>query len=228
VKSAHGGTLFLDEIGDMPLDAQAKVLRMIETRHVTPLGSHTAESVDVRIVCATHRALPRLVREERFRGDLYARISGHTIRLPPLRDRKEDLYHLAMLFIERAGGSKLTVTPAFMIGLCSYDWPFNIRELESAMKRAVSLADGALEEAHLPADASKESSGGDAVEETSGGNTEPGSSARSAAPPEAALRAMLVLHQGNVAALARQLGKDRVQIRRWMKRYGLEPDEFRS
>jgi transcriptional regulator of acetoin/glycerol metabolism len=227
VKSAHGGTLFLDEIGDMPLDAQAKVLRMIETKQVTPLGSHVAEPVDVRIVCATHRALPRLVREERFRADLYARISGHTIMLPPLRDRKEDLYQLTTLFLERAGGAKLTRTAAFMIGLCSYDWPFNIRELDSAIKRAVSLADGVLDEAHLPADASKAAS--ERPGETSdrdGGSS--GASARGEAPPEAALRAMLVLHQGNVAAVARQLGKDRVQIHRWMKRYGLSPDEFRS
>jgi transcriptional regulator of acetoin/glycerol metabolism len=216
VKGAHGGTLFLDEIGDMPLDAQAKVLRMIETKQVTPLGSHVAEPVDVRIVCATHRALPRLVKEERFRADLYARISGHTIHLPPLRDRKEDLYQLTTLFLERAAGSKLTLTPAFMIGLCSYDWPFNIRELDSAIKRAVSLADDVLDASHLP------------VQEGGSSDTDAGSTARGAAPPEAALRAMLLLHQGNVAAVARQLGKDRVQIHRWMKRYGLEADEFRS
>ena len=228
VKSAHGGTLFLDEIGDMPLEAQAKVLRMIETREVTPLGSHTAEPVDVRIVCATHRALPRLVREERFRADLYARIAGHTIHLPPLRDRKEDLYQLTTLFLERAGGSKLTRTPAFMIGLCSYDWPFNIRELDSAIKRAVSLADGVLDESHLPADASKETGDRSSDPEGTSGDTDPGGVARGVAPPEAALRALLVTHQGNVAAVARQLGKDRVQIHRWMKRYALSPDEFRS
>ena len=228
VKGAHGGTLFLDEIGDMPLDAQAKVLRMIETKQVTPLGSHIAEPVDVRIVCATHRALPRLVKEERFRADLYARISGHTIQLPPLRDRKEDLYQLTNLFLERAGGSKLTLTAAFMIGLCSYDWPFNIRELDSAIRRAVSLADGVLDESHLPADASKGADEGSNLHQGARSDTDAGSTARGAAPPEATLRAMLVLHQGNVAAVARQLGKDRVQIHRWMKRYGLEADEFRS
>ena len=228
VKGAHGGTLFLDEIGDMPLDAQAKVLRMIETKQVTPLGSHIAEPVDVRIVCATHRALPRLVKEERFRADLYARINGHTIYLPPLRDRKEDLYQLTTLFLGRAGGSKLTLTPAFMIGLCSYDWPFNIRELDSAIKRAVSLADSVLDESHLPADASKGADDPRSPHEGASRDTEAGSSARGAAPPEAALRALLVLHQGNVAAVARQLTKDRVQIHRWMKRYGLEADEFRS
>ena len=224
VKSAHGGTLFLDEIGDMPLDAQAKVLRMIETKQVTPLGSHVAEPVDVRIVCATHRALPRLVREERFRADLYARVCGHTIQLPPLRERKEDLYQLIALFVDRAGGAKLKLTPAFMIGLCTYDWPFNIRELDSAIKRAVSLADGVLDESHLPAGASNSD---EARTDPDVGATA-NAGARGEAPPEASLRAMLVLHQGNVAAVARQLGKDRVQIHRWMKRYGLSPDEFRS
>jgi transcriptional regulator of acetoin/glycerol metabolism len=223
VKSAHGGTLFLDEIGDMPLDAQAKVLRMIETKHVTPLGSHVAEPVDVRIVCATHRQLPRLVREERFRADLYARISGHTIHLPPLRDRKEDLYQLTKLFLDRAGGSTLPLPAAFMIRVCSYDWPFNVRELESSMKRAVSLADGALDEAHLPTDDAEPSGAtitGDAAADDA-------ASGRAVAPPEETLRSLLTLHGGNVAAVARKLGKDRVQIHRWLKRYGLTADEFR-
>ena len=207
VKSAHGGTLFLDEIGDMPLEAQAKVLRMIETKHVTPLGSHIAEPVDVRIVCATHRPLQRLVREERFRADLYARISGHTIHLPPLRDRKEDLFQLTTLFLERAGGASLTLPPSFMIRLCSYDWPFNVRELDSAMKRAVSLADGGvLDEAHLPADASKDSDRPGAPRDGAQPLDEDAAGARGAPPPEETLRALLILHEGNVAAVARKLG----------------------
>jgi transcriptional regulator with PAS, ATPase and Fis domain len=222
VKSADGGTLFLDEIGDMPLDAQAKLLRMIETRTVTPLGSHTAEPVDVRIVSATHRPLGRFVREERFRADLFARISGHTIELPPLRDRKEDVYQLVQLFLERArnGGPLPRVTAPFMIGLLEHDWSLNVRELETAIRRAVALADGVLEEAHLPP-ATRES------------REDPRSSAsaagtRAAAPSAEDLRALLTRHGGNVAAVARELGKERVQIHRWMKRHAISPDEFRS
>ena len=118
VRSAEGGTLFLDEIGDMPLEAQAKLLRMLDTRHVTPLGSHVAEAVDVRVVSATHRPIVQLVQEQRFRADLYARISAHTIVLPPLRQRKEDLTRMVESFLARHGGT-YRVTPGFMIGLLS-------------------------------------------------------------------------------------------------------------
>ena len=226
VKSADGGTLFLDEIGDMPLEAQAKLLRMLETRQVTPLGSHVAEAVDVRVVCATHRPLTRFVREERFRADLFARINGHTIELPPLRDRKEDIVLLARLFLENAGASHLRLTPAFMIGLVSYDWPFNIRELEGAIKRAVALTDNdRLDEEHLPTAATA------AMKELrSGSSAAPTDLAavRGAAPSEQALRVLLERHGGNVAAVARELGKDGVQIHRWLKRYDLSPADFRS
>jgi sigma-54 dependent transcriptional regulator, acetoin dehydrogenase operon transcriptional activator AcoR len=215
VKSADGGTLFLDEIGDMPLDAQAKVLRMLETRQVTPLGSHVSEPVDVRIVSATHRPLPRFVAEERFRGDLFARIAGHTIALPPLRERKEDLPDLVRHFLDKAGGSKLRVTPAFMLGMLGHAWPFNVRELEAAIKRAVALADDVLDERHLPVDA-----GVTAAKAPNDG--------RSSAPSAPALRALLERHGGNVAAVARELGKDRAQIHRWLKHHALVAEAFRK
>ncbi len=216
VKSADGGTLFLDEIGDMPLEAQAKVLRMLETRQVTPLGGHTGEPVDVRIVSATHRPLPRFVAEERFRGDLFARIAGHTIALPPLRERKEDLPDLVRYFLERAGASHLRVAPAFMLGLLGYAWPFNVRELEAAVKRAVALADDVLDERHLPVNAVTR-----AVDDAP-------TEGRSSAPAEPTLRALLERHGGNVAAVARELGKDRAQIHRWLKHHALRAEAFRK
>jgi sigma-54 dependent transcriptional regulator, acetoin dehydrogenase operon transcriptional activator AcoR len=227
VKSADGGTLFLDEIGEMPLEAQAKVLRIIETRQVTPLGSHVGEPVDLRIVCATHRPLPRLVQEERFRGDLFARINAHTIELPPLRDRKEDIFQLVHFFLERAGAARLRVTAAFMIGLVGYDWPFNVRELEAAIKRAIALADDTLDERHLPTGAAA------ALKELRKANEAAPdgalANARTGETPTATeLRALLKRHAGNVAAVGRELGKDRVQVRRWLKRYGISPAEFRS
>jgi transcriptional regulator of acetoin/glycerol metabolism len=224
VKSADGGTLFLDEIGDMSLEAQAKILRMIETRTITPLGAHVAEPVDVRVVCATYRPLTRFVREERFRADLFARISEHQIELPPLRDRKEDLYQLVHLFLERAGGARLAITPAFMIGLLDYDWPFNVRELEAAIKRAVALADTVLDETHLPP-ATRE---GPKEEREAHVPSMESSVSRSLAPTEEGLRKLLERHAGNVSAVARELGKDRVQIHRWLRRYGITLDEFRT
>lgn len=230
VKSADGGTLFLDEIGDMPLEAQAKLLRLIETRKVTPLGSHVAEPVDVRIVCATHRPLARFVREERFRADLFARISGHTIELPPLRDRKEDIYQLVQVFLERASAASNTppprVTPGFMIGLIAYDWPFNVRELETCIRRAVALADTTLEEEHLPPAALAALKDPEARGEAAS-TLEDVKAARATAPTEEALRALLSRHAGNVAAVARELGKERVQIHRWLRKYEITLDDFR-
>jgi transcriptional regulator of acetoin/glycerol metabolism len=229
VKTAHGGTLFLDEIGDIPVEAQAKILRMIETRSVTPLGGAVAEPVDLRLVCATHRPLPQLVREDKFRADLYARISGHTILLPPLRERKEDIYQLAHEFLSRSGKESeppRRVNAAFMIGLIGYDWPFNVRELEAAMKRAVALAQESDEigEAHLP----------EAIREHAVNAGRPAASAAAAAakrsgPPSAEeLRAAFERHGGNLAAVARELGKDRTQVHRWLRHHGLSPDDFRS
>ncbi len=221
VKSADGGTLFLDEIGDMPLEAQAKVLRMLETRQVTPLGSHVSEPVDVRIVSATHRPLPRFVDQERFRADLFARIAGHTIALPPLRERKEDLADLVRHFLAKAGGSHLRVAPAFMLGMLGYAWPFNVRELEAAIKRAVALADDVLDERHLPVNAGTRALAVADAAKTLG-------EGRSSAPPAEALRALLERHGGNVAAVARELGKDRAQVHRWMKHHALAAETFRK
>jgi transcriptional regulator of acetoin/glycerol metabolism len=178
-----------------------------------------SEPVDVRIVSATHRPLPRFVQEERFRGDLFARIAGHTIVLPPLRERKEDLPDLVRYFLEKSGGAKLRVKPSFMLGMLDRAWPFNVRELEAAIKRAVALADDVLDERHLPVEA------GTRTEPVTGKAAFDG---RSSAPTEAALRALLERHGGNVAAVARELGKDRVQIHRWLKHHGLVAEAFRK
>jgi transcriptional regulator with PAS, ATPase and Fis domain len=107
VKLADGGTLFLDEIGDMPHEAQVKLLRVLQAREVFPLGATSPEYVDIRVVCATHRNLRQLVDEGKFRGDLYARINEHVVRLPPLRERKEDLFQLARVFAGRYGRPNL-------------------------------------------------------------------------------------------------------------------------
>ena len=144
IKLADGGTLFLDEIGDMPLDAQAKLLRVLQSREVFPLGATTAERVDIRVVCATHRDLYQYVREGKFRGDLFARLNEHVVRLPPLRERKEDVYQLALAFGARYGRPDIRFTFSFMVALLHHEWPFNVRELESCIKRGVALTEGFL------------------------------------------------------------------------------------
>ena len=148
---ADQGTLFLDEIGDMPLEAQAKLLRVLQLREVFPLGATTPEKVDIRIVCATHRDLYEYAREGRFRGDLLARLNEHVVRVPPLRERKEDIYLLARSFAQRYGRPNLGFTFSFIVALLHYDWPFNVRELESCIKRGVALTDASLlDTVHLP------------------------------------------------------------------------------
>ncbi len=234
VASAHRGTLFLDEIGDMPLEAQAKLLRLLETREVLPLGGRVAEHVDVRVVAATHRDLSELVASNKFRGDLYARLAGHVTRLPPLRARKEDLRLLVDHFVRRDRRGAQT-SPTFMASLIHYDWPYNVRELEAAIRRALALleAEGGapvLEARHLP-DAIARCMESYGTEATAGSLPPPPATAqalaRDRAPAADLLRDLLVRHRGNVAAIAREMRKDRVQIHRWMKRHGLRPDDFR-
>jgi len=252
IKLADGGTLFLDEIGDMPLDAQAKLLRVLQSREVFPLGATTPERVDIRVVCATHRDLYQYVKEGKFRGDLLARLNEHVVRLPPLRERKEDIYLLARSFGERYGRPKLGFTFSFLVALLHYDWPFNVRELESCIKRGVALTDGnELDTMHLPDAISEHMKGyGDRQRVSMASGLPPAPAPHEAAtsppgapyagggpsslppprkgpPTEEELRALLERHRGNIAAVGRELGKERMQVHRWLKRYNIDLSSYR-
>jgi anaerobic nitric oxide reductase transcription regulator len=138
-EAADGGTLFLDEIGDMPPAAQAKLLRVLETREVSRVGSNEARRVDVRVIAATHRDLLEHAREGAFREDLYHRLNVVPIEVPPLRDRTEDVPGLADLFLERAvarqGLGPRRLSSAARQRLGRYDWPGNVRELKNLVER---------------------------------------------------------------------------------------------
>jgi DNA-binding NtrC family response regulator len=138
---AHGGTLFLDEIGELSLDLQPKLLRVLEQRQVSRVGSQDTRSVDVRVVCATNRDLEREVAAGRFRQDLFFRVNVAVVRLPPLRDRKEDLIPLIEHFAGQNGGG-LQVSPEAIGILVSYDWPGNVRELRNVIQSAAAVSDG--------------------------------------------------------------------------------------
>jgi transcriptional regulator with PAS, ATPase and Fis domain len=146
---AHGGTLFLDEIGDLPLSLQGKILRVLEDKTIRRLGGLRNTAVDVRIMAATHVNLLSAVREGRFREDLFYRLNIVPIRLPPLRERGEDLLLLARHFLERFSEEYrrdgLYLTPEVRKALLGYTWPGNIRELRNVIERAVLLGDGALD-----------------------------------------------------------------------------------
>jgi transcriptional regulator with PAS, ATPase and Fis domain len=154
---AHHGTLFLDEIGELPLELQAKLLRVLETRSVLPVGALNATPVDVRIVSATHRPLRKEVEAGRFRADLMYRLRVVTIYLPPLRERREDIAMLCEKLIHDLNGSKRRkierVAPHALSVLESYDWPGNIRELQNVLLYAYAIGDGpVLQASDLPAE----------------------------------------------------------------------------
>jgi two-component system nitrogen regulation response regulator GlnG len=145
-REARGGTLFLDEIGDMPLELQAKLLRVLQSGEVTSVGGRRPEHVDVRILAATHRELDAAVREGRFREDLLYRLRVVPIHIPPLRERPEDVAALAQHFVaryaEELGTGPRLLSPDAQERLLAHPWPGNVRELENAIKRALVLGTG--------------------------------------------------------------------------------------
>jgi DNA-binding NtrC family response regulator len=157
LETASSGTLFLDEIGEMSLSLQAKVLRAIETKQVLRVGATKPRAVDVRFLAATNRDLEEEVAARRFREDLYFRLNGITLAIPPLRERTDEIPPLAHLFVEavarQLGEQPPRIAPEALNELCSYSWPGNIRELRNVMERALLLASGGIvTPEHLPLD----------------------------------------------------------------------------
>jgi two-component system response regulator AtoC len=141
-QSADGGTIFLDEIGELPLEMQAKLLRVLQEKEVRPVGSNQKIKVDVRVIAATNRDLEAEYRTGAFRKDLYFRLNVVTLHVPSLRERRSDIPMLAHWFLERfAPGRTVQITNAAMKSLLQYDWPGNVRELENCVERAVALGD---------------------------------------------------------------------------------------
>jgi DNA-binding NtrC family response regulator len=151
-QSANGGSIFLDEIGELPLEMQAKLLRVLQEKEVRPVGSNTQVSVSVRVIAATNRDLEAAYRAGTFRKDLYFRLNVVTIHLPSLRERRSDIPQLVHCFLERyAPGENIQVTASAMKALLNYDWPGNVRELENCIARAVALGDRrTIDAADLP------------------------------------------------------------------------------
>lgn len=152
---AHNGTLFLDEVGELPLETQTKLLRVLQEGEIEPVGALRTERVNVRVISATNRRLLNLAKSGEFREDLYYRLNVFPIYVPPLRERKEDIAalitHFSARFAAEAGKRILGISPAALGLLQSYDWPGNIRQLENSVYRAIVLSDGAfLETADFP------------------------------------------------------------------------------
>jgi len=235
VRSSDRGTLLLDEIGDLPLAAQAKLLRVLQEEEVRPVGATAAIKIDLRVVAATHRDLEALSREEKFRPDLLARLSGVALHLPPLRERREDLGLLIAAVLRKHGGEgsgAVSFSPEAARALLLHSWPRNVRELEKSVAGAMVLARGGrIDLEHLPPGFHPAADGGQ-------GPT--GTEVRPPSLPEAAPRGLseqdrklyeelvmqLRAHHGNVTETARAMGKARTQVQRWMRRFGLDPASF--
>jgi len=216
VRSADGGTLFLDEIGDLPAAPQAALLRALQEGEVRPVGATRPITVDLRVVAATHRPVDAQVASGAFRADLFARLAGHRVTLPPLRERREDLGLLIGAVLARIGGGAVTLHPRAARALFAYAWPGNVRELEKALGAAVVLAEGGVvERRHLPEAVQRVADGPDSAV-----------SSEDAARRER-LTELMREHRGNVAAVARAMGKARMQVQRWLKRYRIDAEQYR-
>ena len=162
-QAADGGTIFLDEVGELPLELQAKLLRVLQEKEVRPVGSNQRIKVDVRVIAATNRDLEAAYKNGTFRKDLYFRLNVVTLYVPALRERRSDTPMLVHWFLERyAPGSELHVTSAAMKALMQYDWPGNVRELENCVERAVALGNGqSIDLSDLPPSIASGSTGGE-------------------------------------------------------------------
>jgi transcriptional regulator with PAS, ATPase and Fis domain len=227
IEQAAGGMLFLDEVGDMPLPAQAKFLRVLQEREFQRLGGTRVLKADVRVVAATNRDLHRAIEQKAFREDLYFRLNVFELKLPPLRDRREDILPLSEAFLLEIGRSigrpPAGISREAKQALYEYHWPGNVRELRNILERAAILADGGLIVAeHLALMPRVHSPGTSAA-----GVTHAESSAAAASDDlEKMERAMIekALHKArfNKSIAAKALGLTRAQLYTRLKRHGLE------
>ena len=234
-EAASGGTIFLDEVGEMPLAMQAKLLRVLQSGEIVPVGDTRPRKVDVRVVSATNRDLQAEVTRQAFRQDLYYRLAVFPIQLPPLRERRDDIPVLVDRLLhkhsERHQADLRGIDPAAVDALQRYDWPGNVRELENVLERAVALAraTGVITTAHFPA----KLRGIDGHHDAAAPAESPPPGAVVAVTPLRQARAdfeadyirrVLTANSRNVSRTARALGLSRVMLQKKMKEYGLREE----
>ncbi len=212
-KTSEGGTLFLDEIADLPLNMQVKLLRVIQEKSIRPVGANQEESIDVRIISASHKDLANLVEQGQFRQDLYYRINVIGIRVPPLTERKEDISILATYILDKLSQDNAvsySIDPEAILALESYTFPGNVRELENILERACAMSDSdriTKQDLHLP-DANTPETAVGLLEKTSEMEAQ-------------ALEEALKENKWNQSAAARQLGMTLRQLRYRCEKLGL-------
>lgn len=209
ILQAHGGTLFLDEIGDMPLNLQARLLRVLQERAVLPVGASQTVPVDIEVICATHQALKQMIADKLFREDLYYRLNGLVVRLPALRDRSDLDQVVQGILAERSPQRAWRVSAEVMALFRRHHWPGNLRQLDSLLRTAMLMADDSLviECCHLPDDFLEELQAG--AHPASPVQAVTGAGSTVAASELALIQATLAACAGNRSAAARQLGISR-------------------
>jgi DNA-binding NtrC family response regulator len=234
--SAEGGTVFLDEVGELPLDLQAKLLRALQEKEVRPVGATQARPISARVLAATNRDLAGMVEQGRFRKDLYFRLNVVNLRIPPLRDRREDIAVLATHFLERMereSGVKRSFSDATLRVMSEYDWPGNVRELENAIERACALSSGpVLHMGDLPTQLQNfRLQQGSVLRSVEGGGSESGEETRAGAAGIVSIAEMekhailgtIRQLKGDKLMAAKLLGIGKTTLYRKLKEYGI-PD----
>jgi DNA-binding NtrC family response regulator len=233
IEAANQGTLFLDEIGELALDLQPQLLRVLDRRQVRRVGETHAVDVDIRVIAATHRDLRAMVRAGQFREDLYYRLAVVATHVPPLRERKGDIPALAAWFADKMGRGGFAQSPTLLDQLERHDWPGNVRELRNVVERALSLGEASA--SNMLADLGESSRPDEAQRPTSSPAISTGADVLELPFKEAKaalvesferdyLTALLARHRGNISRAASEAGIDRNYIHRLVKKYGLEVD----
>jgi DNA-binding NtrC family response regulator len=221
-ESAAGGTVFLDEIGELPLELQPTLLRVLENKEVRRLGDAKPRAIDVRVLAATHRDLKARVADGAFRADLYFRLAVLRARVPPLRARREDIPSLAAVLLRDLRSAHVLSTTT-LARLAAYDWPGNVRELRNTLASAVALSsapDGPLEIGPLVADV-------DAAGPAAGAPNERALRDERKRNEREYLEQLLQRNAGNVSAAAREAGIDRKHLHKLIARHGLDASKHR-
>lgn len=228
-QTANGGTILLDEIGELSMEMQAKLLRVLQEKEVRPVGSNQKIKVDVRVIAATNRDLETAYKEGKFRKDLYFRLNVVTVHLPALRDRKSDIAALVHYFLDKlASGRNVTVSSAAMKAMLQYEWPGNVRELENCIERAIALGgDGCIEVQDLPPVVcgdqvvhAQMTAAGEALI-VDGAAKPPGSATDLEELERATIERVFEQVQGDKSRARKMLGISRATLYRKLKRYNI-------
>ena len=230
---ADGGTLFLDEIGDMPVQVQARLLRVLQESEVRPVGGSSERKVDVRVIAATHVDLTHAVEQGKFRQDLFYRLNVVVLAVPPLREKLEDLPLLAAHFLRKHGGTPPpSLSPDALEAMAGYAWPGNVRELENAIMHAIALHHNeVIGPESLPTSITSRGTPTGSVMSLDTGDLQPLTEAKRKAGTAFEKRYLLAVMErskGSVSEAARLAGLDRTNFRRLLQRHGIDATSFKS